>query len=76
MGTVRGVHRNKGGVVWLEYLGSTTLYEVERHLLFPTPKAAQEHLTRVRKGKRTPPPRLWANLTRRLTCRLAPRRTL
>ena len=45
-------------MVWVEYLGNSTLYKVAHGLLFPSPEAAQEHLERVRKGKGkvTPPP--------------------
>ena len=39
---MRNVYCNKAGVAWVEYLGSTTLYEVAHNLLFPTPEAAQE----------------------------------
>ena len=56
VGTRRGVHRRKAGVVWVEYPGNATLYEVARNLLFPTPEAAHEHLERVCKGKKAPPP--------------------
>ena len=50
VGTVIGVHWRKAGVVWVEYPGNPTLYEVARGLLFPSPEAAQEHLERVCKG--------------------------
>ena len=42
-GTVRAIHGRKNGAVWVEYLGGTTLYEVSRSLLFPTPEEAERH---------------------------------
>ena len=55
-GTVRGVHGRKGGAVWVEYPGGTTLYEVARHLLFPTPEAAEQYREEARSGKKKPKP--------------------
>ena len=72
-GTGRGVHGRKGSAVWVEYPGSTTLYEVARHLLFPTPEEAERHRQNAQGGKRnpktnpSPPPQ-----TNRLTPRLPP----
>ena len=57
MGTIRRVYCSKAGAVWVEYLGSTTLYEVARGLLFPTPKAAKEHVEDARKGEGKPKPK-------------------
>ena len=42
MSTVRGVHRNKGGVVWVQYGGKTNLYEVACGLLF-SPEEAETY---------------------------------
>ena len=42
-GTVRGIHGRKYGAVWVEYPGGTTLYEVNRSLLCPTPEEAGRH---------------------------------
>ena len=53
-GTVRGVHGRKGGDVWVEYPGGTTLYEVARHLFFPTPKEAERYREDARSGKKKP----------------------
>ena len=50
-GTVRGVHGQKGGVVWVEYPSNTTLYEVAQHLLFPTPQEAERHRQDAQGGK-------------------------
>ena len=50
MSTVRGVHQRKGGVVWVEYPGSTTLYKVARTLLFPSPEEAEAHRQQLRGG--------------------------
>ena len=36
-GTVRGIHGRKYGAVRVKYRGGTTLYEVGRPLIFPTP---------------------------------------
>ena len=74
VGTVTGVHRRKAGVVCVEYLDDSQLYEVARGLLFSTTKGAQEHLDRVRKGKGepTPPHGLQGSLTLRLTPCLTP----
>ena len=66
--TVRGIHGRKYGAVWVEYRGGTTLYEVNRSLLFPTPEGAER--TGKRPGRRAqrrpdpPPPQ-----TKRLTPR-------
>ena len=60
-GTVRGVHGRKVGAIWVEYLGSTTLYKVARHLLFPTPEEAKRHRQDAQRGQggkrkpKTPP---------------------
>ena len=69
VGTVRDVHRRKAGGIWVEYPNNPQRYKVACNLLFPSPKAAHEHLERVRKPntKATPPPSLRASLTRRLT---------
>ena len=56
MGTVTGLHRRKEGIVWVEYPGITTMYEVACGLLFPSSEVARKHLERVRKGKGKPPP--------------------
>ena len=53
-GTVRGVHGWKGGVVWLEYPGNTTLHQVARHFLFPTLEEAERHRHDAQGGKRNP----------------------
>ena len=55
-GTVRGVHGRKGGALWVEYLAGTTLYEVVRHLLFPTPEEAERFREQARSGKQKPKP--------------------
>ena len=47
-GTVRGIHGRKYGAVWVEYPGGTTLYEVSRSLLFPTPEEAEWHREEAR----------------------------
>ena len=47
MGTVHGVHQRKCGVVWVEYPGTTSLYNVARILLFPSPEEAGGHLQRL-----------------------------
>ena len=66
-GSVRGAHGRKGGAVWVEYPGGTTLYEVAQHILFPTPEEAERYREGARSGKKKPkpPPRE----TRRLTSR-------
>ena len=51
-GTVRGIHGRKYGAVWVEYPGGTTLYEVSRHLLFPTPEEAERYQEEARSGKK------------------------
>ena len=58
VGTLRGVHRRKAGVVWVEYPDNGHLYEVARNLLFPSLEVAHEHFERVRKpkAKASPPP--------------------
>ena len=60
MGTARGVDCNKGSVVWVEYPGNTTLYEVARGLLFPSPEEAEtcwrEAVGRNKKAKTTTNP--------------------
>ena len=57
-GTVRGVHGRKYGAFWLEYPGGTTLYEVCRHLLFPTPEEAKQYQEEARSGQeKAPTPR-------------------
>ena len=55
-GTVRGVHGRKGGAVSVECPGGTTLYEVARHLLFPTPEEAERYRENARSGKKKPKP--------------------
>ena len=59
-GTVRGIHGRKYGAVWVEYLGGTTLYEVNRSLLFPTHKEAKRHREEAQgagtKKSKTPTP--------------------
>ena len=68
MGAVRGVHRNKGGVVWVQYPGNTTLYEVARGLLLPSPEEAETYQREARGGggrRRQRPP--LSPLTPRLT---------
>ena len=52
MGTVRGVHRKKGGVVGVEYPGNTTLYEVARGLLFPSPEKGKTYQEEAVGGKK------------------------
>ena len=58
MGTVTDVHLRETGVVWVEYPGNPTLYEMAHGLMFPSPTATKEHHERVRnsKGKGDPPP--------------------
>ena len=58
-GTVRGIHGRKYGAVWVEYPGGTTLYEVNRSLLFPSPEEAERHREEAQKKegqKKTKPP--------------------
>ena len=59
-GTVRGIHGRKYGAVWVEYPSGTTLYEVNRSLLFPTPEEAERHREEARaegqKKTKTPTP--------------------
>ena len=59
-GTVRGIHGRKYGAVWVEYLGGTTLYEVNRSLLFPTHEEAKRHREEAQgagtKKSKTPTP--------------------
>ena len=57
-GTVRGIHGRKYGAVWVEYPGGTTLYEVSRSLLFPTPEEAEQHREEARAAgqKKAKPP--------------------
>ena len=58
-GTMCRVHTGKGSVVWVEYLGCATRYEVARSLLFPGPKVVEEHwedAPRGKKGKPKPKP--------------------
>ena len=57
-GTVRGSHGRKYGALWVEYPGSTTLYEVNRSLLFPTPEEAERHWEEARAAgqKKAKPP--------------------
>ena len=69
VGTVKGVHTHKSGVVWVRYPNNPKLYEVQRQLIFGTGEAAEAHLQNVRKGK-TPPHRS------PLTPRLTPEKTL
>ena len=52
IGIVRGVRRTKGGVVWVEYLGNTTLYEVARSLLCPSSEEAETYRREVVEGKK------------------------
>ena len=59
MGTVTGVHTCKSGVVWVRYPNDPKLCEVERHLIFGMPEAAEAYLQKVCKGKTpttNPPP--------------------
>ena len=56
MGTVTGVHHWKSGVVWVQYPNDTTLYKVERHLLFGCAEEANAHLLEVCKKTPKPPP--------------------
>ena len=49
-GTIRGIRGRKYGAVWVEYPGGTTLYEVSRSLLFPTPEEAERHREQARGG--------------------------
>ena len=55
-GTVRGVHGRKGGAVWVEYPGGTTLYEVARPLLFPTPEEAERYREEAGRARKSPNP--------------------
>ena len=66
-GTIGAVHGQKAGAVWVEYPGGTTLYEVARHLLFPTPKEAKRYREEARLGKKKPKPP--PPQTKRLTSR-------
>ena len=50
------VHGRTYGAVWVEYPGGTTLYEVARHLLFPTPEEAERYQEEARSGKKKPKP--------------------
>ena len=50
--SVRGVHGQKSGAVWVEYPGGTTLYDVARHLLFPIPEEAERYRKESRSGKK------------------------
>ena len=52
MGTFRGVHSNKDGVVCMEYPGHTTLYEVASGLLFPSPEEAETYWRETVGGKK------------------------
>ena len=65
-GTVRGIQGRKFRAVWVEYLGGTTLYEVPRHLLFPTPEEAERYREEARSAKKKPKP---PPQTKRLTSR-------
>ena len=67
-GTVRGIRGRKYGAVWVGYRGRTTLYEVNRSLLFPTPEEAERHREEARAEgpKKTKPP---TPQTKRLTPR-------
>ena len=56
MGTVTGVHHRKNGVPGVQYPNDTTLYEVERHLLFGSAEEANTHLLVVHKKTSKPPP--------------------
>ena len=53
-GSVRGTQGRKYGAVWVEYPGGTTLYEVARPLLFPTPEEAERYRVEARAGKKKP----------------------
>ena len=55
-GTVHGIHGRQYGAVWVKYLGGTTLYEVPRHLLFPTPEVAERYREEAQSGKKKPKP--------------------
>ena len=55
-GTIHGIHGRNYGAVWVEYPGGTTLYEVSRHLLFPTPEEAERYREEARVGKKKPKP--------------------
>ena len=52
MGTVRGVHRNKGGVIRVEYPGNTILYTVAHGLLFPSAEEAKTYRREAVWGKK------------------------
>ena len=60
-GTVRGIHVRKYGAVWVEHLGGTILYEVPRHLLFPTREEPQRYQEEARPGNKNPKPPAPAN---------------
>ena len=66
-GTVRSVHGRKGGAAGVEYPGGSTLYEVARHLLCPSPKEAKRYWEQARSGKKKPKPP--PPTTKRLTSR-------
>ena len=53
-GTVRGIHGQKYGAVWVEYPGGTNLYEVSRSLLFSTLKEAERYREDAWAGKKKP----------------------
>ena len=57
-GTVRGIHGRKYGAVCVEYPGVTTLFQVSRSLLFPTPEEAERHMEEARAAsqKKAKPP--------------------
>ena len=59
VGTVTHVRRRKAVVVWVEYPGNPTLYEVARGRLFPSPEAGRPRTPRVcsqGQGESHPPP--------------------
>ena len=59
VGSITGVHNRQSGGLWVRYPNDPKLYEVERHPIFGTTKAAEAHLQRVHKGKTpttNPPP--------------------
>ena len=55
-GTVCSVHGRKGGAEWVQNPGGTALYEVARHVLFPTREEAERYREKAQAGK-SPNPR-------------------
>ena len=76
IGTIASVHHRKSGVVWVQYVNDTTLYEVELHLFLCSAEETNAHLLEVREKTPKPPPnKALADPEPKGNPRLTPRRT-